>query len=169
MESIQIKKISSMNLFHRQGFIACVFKNSVLTKSIKIQAYGGANLIPIMYPKFSLNSQFSPIYVMANVLCTCLLVTNVKNNTLVKLLTSFVADRKRSFHFLSLKVKEFLEKMCQHFWQLCVDIGGSSISIPTILSINTGIYFWKTKICQKHANHPIRGNTVFNRNSCTEK
>ena len=27
---------------------------------------------------------------MTNVLCTCLLVTNVKNNTLVKLLTTFV-------------------------------------------------------------------------------
>ena len=29
---------------------------------------------------------------MTNVLCTCLLATNVKNNTLVKLLTTFVAD-----------------------------------------------------------------------------
>ena len=29
---------------------------------------------------------------MTNVLCTCLLVTHVKNNTLVKLLTTFVAD-----------------------------------------------------------------------------
>ena len=29
---------------------------------------------------------------MTNVLCTCLLLTNVKNNTLVKLLTTFVAD-----------------------------------------------------------------------------
>ena len=29
---------------------------------------------------------------MTNVLCTCLLVTNVKNNTLVKLMTTFVAD-----------------------------------------------------------------------------
>ena len=52
---------------------------------------------------------------MANVLCTCLLVTNVKNNTLVKLMTSSVADRKGSFHFLSLKVKEFLEKFASIF------------------------------------------------------
>ena len=29
---------------------------------------------------------------MTNVLCTCLLVTNVNNNTLVKLLTTFLAD-----------------------------------------------------------------------------
>ena len=29
---------------------------------------------------------------MTNVLCTCLLATNVKHNTLVKLLTTFVAD-----------------------------------------------------------------------------
>ena len=29
---------------------------------------------------------------MTNVLCTCLLKTNVKNNTLLKLLTNFVAD-----------------------------------------------------------------------------
>ena len=38
---------------------------------------------------------------MTNVLYTCLLVTNVENNTMVKLLTTFVADEI----ITSLKVK----------------------------------------------------------------
>ena len=42
---------------------------------------------------------------MRNVLCTCLLVTNVKHNTMVKLLTTFVADSI----ITSLKVKDLKE------------------------------------------------------------
>ena len=41
---------------------------------------------------------------MTNVLCTCLLATNVKINTLVKLLTTFVADG------ISLKVEVLKEE-----------------------------------------------------------
>ena len=43
---------------------------------------------------------------MTNVLCTCLLKTNVKNNTLLKLLTTFVADGI----ITSLKVKVLKEE-----------------------------------------------------------
>ena len=43
---------------------------------------------------------------MTNALRTCLLVTNVKNNTLVKLLTTFVADGI----ITSLKVKVLREE-----------------------------------------------------------
>ena len=43
---------------------------------------------------------------MTNVLCTCLLAKNVKHNTLVKLLTTFVADGI----ITSLKVKILKEE-----------------------------------------------------------
>ena len=49
-ESVQIKKISSMNLFYSQGFIACVFENFVSIWSMKMQAYDGENLVPIAVP-----------------------------------------------------------------------------------------------------------------------
>ena len=45
-----MKKISSVNLFQNQGFISCVFKNSVSVWSIKIQVYGGANFVPVAVP-----------------------------------------------------------------------------------------------------------------------
>ena len=50
---------------------------------------------------------------MTNVLCTCLLVTNVKINTLVKLLTHFVA----SFKSKSFKRREkcMQEHLYKHF------------------------------------------------------
>ena len=43
---------------------------------------------------------------MTNVLCTCLLVTNIKNNTLVKLMTTIVADGT----ITSVKVKVFKDE-----------------------------------------------------------
>ena len=42
--SVHMKKIWSIDLLQNQGFISCVFKNFVSLWSIKIQAYGGANL-----------------------------------------------------------------------------------------------------------------------------
>ena len=48
--------MSSINLFQNQGFISCVFKNSVSVWSIKIQAYEGAKFVPIAIPDIYLQN-----------------------------------------------------------------------------------------------------------------
>ena len=60
-------------------------------------------------------------------LCTCLLVTNVKNNTLVKLRTTFVADRI----ITSLKVKVLKEKKSA-YKNICKNI----LKVKSILSFS---------------------------------
>ena len=49
--SFQIKKMSSMYLSHTEGFTASVSIELFSTLSIKIHAYGGADLVPMAVPE----------------------------------------------------------------------------------------------------------------------
>ena len=51
--SFQIKKMSSMYLSHTEGFTASVSIQLFSTLSMKIHAYGGANLVPMAVPEIS--------------------------------------------------------------------------------------------------------------------
>ena len=43
--------MSSMYLSHTKSFTACVSRKSISTSSLKIHAYGGANLVPMEIPE----------------------------------------------------------------------------------------------------------------------
>ena len=49
--SFQIKKMSSIYLSHTKGFTFCVSRKLISTLSMKIHAYGGANLVPMAIPE----------------------------------------------------------------------------------------------------------------------
>ena len=75
---------------------------------------------------------------MTNVLCTCLLVTNVKSNTLVKLLTTFVVDGI----ITSLKVK-ILKEGKSAYKNIYINI----LKVKGILSSRwcfNNTYWWQT-------------------------